>query len=158
MIPRLAYWWESAQDYRYWRVKITDAANPDTYLEIGRLVLFKYTEPTVNVTNSVRRELVDPSIIVKTAGRFPRKKARSKYWRYSVDFGAPHVSREQQDEWLALINEIGLGEGVVFGLDPTDYPTEDTIYGTLNALGSFQHVFLGQSEINGIEIIEARAG
>lgn len=34
---------------RYWRIKITDAANPDTYIEIGELFLGPYLELTKNM-------------------------------------------------------------------------------------------------------------
>ena len=159
VVPRLAFFWAAVQNYRYWRLKITDAANPDTYLEAGILKLFEYTEPAINIIDNVRRTPTDPSVNRKTAGRFPRRKIRPWFWTYSVQFGGElPVSRAQQDEWLAMISEVGNGAGVVFGLDPENHPTDDTIYGTMDAMGEFQHDFLDQSQITGIRIVEARRG
>jgi len=36
------------QEYRYWKLEITDAANPDSYIEIGTLYLGGYMELDVN--------------------------------------------------------------------------------------------------------------
>lgn len=41
--------WTNAAAYRYWRIDLADAANPDGYLEFGRLFLAPAFQPAFNV-------------------------------------------------------------------------------------------------------------
>lgn len=39
-----SYFWSTAQEYRYWRVKITDPTNDLDYIEVGKIFLTKATQ------------------------------------------------------------------------------------------------------------------
>jgi len=46
---KIIHYLAAATTKQYWRIKITDAANPDTYIEIGELFLGPYLELTKNM-------------------------------------------------------------------------------------------------------------
>jgi len=48
--PYMVHFLSSAQTKRYWQIQITDAANPDAYIEIGELYLGSYIELSRNYT------------------------------------------------------------------------------------------------------------
>lgn len=54
---KIVHYLSSAQTYRYWRLEITDAANSDTYIEIGELFLGAYSEPTENFNTNSQRNI-----------------------------------------------------------------------------------------------------
>lgn len=156
VIPRLYWFFDAPQSYANVRFTLSDAGNANNCLEAGRLVLFQTLIPEVNVTDNVRKQTIDPSIRTRPDNQFPRVKTRKKYDIYEVDFGAPHVDRDQVNEWSALIDQIGLGSAVIFALDPENHPVRETVYGVLEGVGSQQHVFSDQWEISGIRIREVR--
>ena len=43
------------QTFQWWRITFADASNPDTYIEIGRICMGEYVEPTVNVDQEVQK-------------------------------------------------------------------------------------------------------
>ncbi len=47
-VDQILYYLAATQTYQYWRIEITDAANPNLYIEIAELFLGPYLEPTVN--------------------------------------------------------------------------------------------------------------
>lgn len=59
--------WSSAQNYRYWRITIADAANTDTYVKIGRIFLGGYFSPSYDVS-SYAMAINDPSEIGLSVG------------------------------------------------------------------------------------------
>jgi len=48
-----------AQTYRYWKITLTDAANPDTYFEAGRVILANAFQPTRNYALGAGRGFKD---------------------------------------------------------------------------------------------------
>jgi hypothetical protein len=48
---------------RYWRISVTDAANPDTYIEVGELYLGGYLELTENYVQGFSQ---DPAFLMDT--------------------------------------------------------------------------------------------
>ena len=48
---KILHFLSSAQTYRYWRISITDAANPDGFIEVGELFLGSYLELSRNYAN-----------------------------------------------------------------------------------------------------------
>jgi hypothetical protein len=49
------------QTYRYWRLRVQDAANPDTLIKIGRIFHGTFWSPSVNFTNAYTRKFTDTS-------------------------------------------------------------------------------------------------
>ena len=48
---KILHYLSSAQIYQYWRLSVTDAANPDEYIEVGELFLGSYLALTRNYSN-----------------------------------------------------------------------------------------------------------
>lgn len=57
---KIIHYLTAAQTYRHWKINITDAANPDGYIEIGELLVGEYMElsRTFNRTPSRPQELI----------------------------------------------------------------------------------------------------
>lgn len=56
------------QSYRYWRLLISDATNPDFYAEAGPMFLGTYFEPVINYKIGGTATPVDLSVITMSAG------------------------------------------------------------------------------------------
>lgn len=50
------------ETYQWWRITFEDGDNSDTYIEIGRICAGEYIEPTVNVSQDVQKQYIDPSV------------------------------------------------------------------------------------------------
>ena len=114
------------QTYRWWRITFADAANPDTYVEVGRVCAGVYYEATVNIENAFARTRHDPSKKLKTEGQQTYHLKKSKYWTY--DFSFRLITRTQQESFRTMFDSIGNTEPVVVSLNPDDYPSADSIY------------------------------
>lgn len=115
--------------YRYWRIVVDDAANPDGYIEIGRITSGVYYEPSVNIGEDAGKRLIDPSILMESDGRQSYAIEREHYRVYSVSFTA--IDRAQQDELERMFRAVGTVRPFVFALDPENKASEDTIYCTM---------------------------
>ncbi len=56
----------TAQTYRYWQLEFSDASNPDSYLQIGRVYLSKAFTPTTNIDYGVEEGFSDQSRVSRT--------------------------------------------------------------------------------------------
>ena len=78
--------WETAQNYRWWRVSMADGANPDTYVKIGRIFLGNFFEPTVNFTRRFLMDLKDPSVKVRSTGGQISVNSKPHYKAFGYEF------------------------------------------------------------------------
>jgi len=129
----------AAQSYRWWRIDLTDAANPDGYLQAGRLVMTKAVEPARNFDRGRGVYIVDPSVIRRTRGG--QGAARSETIRRGLEFGLSGLSKAEalgslfDLEWLAgSTREIA----VCLEPDDPDYHHLHFIWGRLVALEPFE--------------------
>jgi hypothetical protein len=53
---KIVHYLSAATTKRYWRLKVTDAANPDTYIDIGELFLGSYLELSKNYVEGFQEE------------------------------------------------------------------------------------------------------
>lgn len=60
--------WTVAKSYRWWRLLITDAGNPDGYVRIGREFLGGYSTITRPISYGFIQELIDPSNVLHSTG------------------------------------------------------------------------------------------
>jgi len=114
------------QTHRWWRITFADAANPDGYIEIGRICAGEYVEPAVNVTEEVIRTVADPSNAEEAEGRQGWYYEKPKYRVCQVKFTG--IARAQQDQLETMFRAVGNTRPMVFALDPDNYPSDDTIY------------------------------
>jgi hypothetical protein len=125
VIPRLVYFKTAGSLYRYWRLLILDPTNPDTYIQIGRVVLGQEYEATRDLSSDLRVELIDPSEGSKSPGEVPvlTQKARFRRIRSSFQF----VGQTETDKWATIFDHLGNSRGAIICWD-TDRPSKDSAY------------------------------
>lgn len=134
----------SGQRFRYWRFTISDASNPDNYIQIGRLYLSNAFQPTINIDYGVSWGFEDRSLISETVSGevVPLVRPKRKMCDWSLSFGS-------ESEMFGTLFDIdrlrGMSKDVIFIEDPeaTTYAQHKFIYGLMSELnqiinGAFQ--------------------
>jgi len=124
VLPRLVFF--LSESYRWWRITVADAANPDGYIQVGRFAGGAYWEPTRTVTDGFSMSTQDPSLGTRAAGTGWYARQRNKYREANVGFEL--YDRTQHDKFNAVFSKVGQTEPVVLALDPTNYASEDSMY------------------------------
>ena len=106
------FWISSPVTARYWRIDITDAANTDGRLEIGRVLIGRHFSPTVNMDLGYSLGFVDRSPISYTAGNILKLLQRPKNRLASCT-----LSHLTQDE-LVIVNKMVVGHEVFVSAYP----------------------------------------
>jgi hypothetical protein len=108
---------------RYWRVEIDDTANPDGYIEVGRLFLADAWQPEVNATYGAQTGYVTDTLIESSFGgtdyfdpRPNRRVARFVLGAMNLDTGLTRA--------FDLTRAAGISGEVLFVFDP-----DDTVHG-----------------------------
>ena len=114
------------QTYRWWRLTIADAANTDTYVQIGRIKAGEYYEPARTVTDGVGERISDPSQGDSPAGTHTHYRERKAYREIAIQFR--FALRVQADKMYAIFRKVGIRTPIVFALDPTNKPSADSMY------------------------------
>ena len=78
------YIWSSAENYRWWRFIFIDASNPDTYLEVGRLIACIHYELDEFPDSNLKENIHDDSLIQYSVSRQLYADIRQKYKTYSI--------------------------------------------------------------------------
>tara|TARA_Y100000310_G_scaffold14259_1_gene14462 strand:- start:1554 stop:2330 length:777 start_codon:yes stop_codon:yes gene_type:complete len=121
VIPKIVEFFTSTSK-RYWRVLIADAANPDTYIQIGRIKAGAYYEPARSINERFSIMVVDPSEGQEEPGITPNFRSRTEYERISV--AHEFASTTQRKEFRTLYRKVGKRVPVILSVDPTNEPTE----------------------------------
>lgn len=132
--------WTGNQTLRYWRIDIADAANPNGYVQIGRVIGGDYWTPTVNFANGYRPTVVDPSEGKAAPGRQAFWSQRKRFRRAAVTF--PEIDRTDFEKWQAVFTKVGNSKPLLLMVDPTDYLTKDSMYCYLKTPLSMAHRIL----------------
>jgi len=90
----LAYIWEEAQSYRWWRLFVDDSSNPDGYIRIGRIFLGDYFEPSINFNFKKLTELRDESKLISSFGGQVSAIEQPKFKEHSYSFMLPSADIE----------------------------------------------------------------
>jgi hypothetical protein len=114
------------QTLRWWRITVADAANPDGYIELGRVCAGEYIEPSVNVHQDVTKRFVDPSYKQYSEGRQGYAVEKDVYRVFEVMFD--DIDRTQQDQLETMFRSVKTIRPLVVALDPDNYSRDDTIY------------------------------
>jgi hypothetical protein len=81
----VVYLWTADQSFRYWRITIADASNPDGYVQIGRVFLGPTTTPERNFTRW-SKEPIDPTTITRSYDGAESFDRRTAYDRLTFEF------------------------------------------------------------------------
>jgi len=125
-VPKIGYFYSSVETYLHWRLYMRDSGNASSNIEIGRIAVGRWTQPTQNLREGFESRYVDPSRRMVTAGRQGYANTRPTYQEFTYSVG--RVLEPQRDELVALYRSVGQHTAFVFALDPIDRPSHNTIY------------------------------
>lgn len=137
VVPHIVYY--LSQNYRWWRVTFADAANTDTYIQVGVIRGGAYYEVSRNYNSALPVQYIDPSEGAVTPGRQDHKRQRSRYRRATLGFTLQ--DRTQADKLRAIVTKIGTSKPCILGLDATNYPTAESMYCYMRTPLSLAHRF-----------------
>ena len=95
------------QSYKWWRLVVANAGNPDGYLKGGYAYLGSYFEPTYNYQGK-HRELTDPSIISLSFDGQAAAAEKTKYTGLTYEFAA--VTDSDRAVLETIWDTLGLSE------------------------------------------------
>ena len=127
VLKRLVYFLD--QTYRWWRITIADASNPDGYVEIGRVAAGQYYAPTRNIQEQYRYQGQDPSERERLPGAWSPSVSRARYRTADVSF--PFANQTQADKFWAIFDKVGNETPIILSVEPTTRPSQDSMYCTL---------------------------
>lgn len=134
------------QTYRWWRLVLADADNPDGYLEIGRIAAGVFLEPGVNYRDDYRRIRRDPSEKLPTAGRQNYHRQKQQYWEYRLYFEA--LPGADQSLFETMFEAVGTHHPLVVMLDPEDHPSSRSIFGEITRDFEFSGRLVGAADVS----------
>lgn len=121
-----------SETYRYWRLTVADAANPDGRIEIGNILGGQYYEFTRNWTDGGRVIWADPTVKKESPGAVELVKAYPAAQRYrQAVISFTQVGDTERQKWEAIFRKVGNTAPLVLALDPTDNPTTMSLFGYL---------------------------
>jgi len=128
VVPKIGYFRATSQVYSYlhWRLYFRDSGNASTNVEIGRVAVGRWVQPTQNLREGFRSSYIDPSRRMVTAGRQGYANMRPVYQEFT--YSVYHVAEPQQDQLIALYRSIGQHTAFVFALDPETRASHNTAY------------------------------
>lgn len=127
---------------RYWRILLQDSSNPDGFIQIGRIAGGQYYEFDRNIQQSFAIEHLDPSETDQNVpGRQAFWRSRDRFRRATVGFR--FQDRTQTEKVEAIYRKIGNSNPCILSLDPTNYPTKDSMYCHMITPVQFTHQQIG---------------
>lgn len=124
VIKRIVFFLD--EEYRYWRLLMVDSGNTDGYLEVGRIVAGSYYEPSRNINDGFSITPDDPSDVADVPGTYTEANELPKYRTAVVSFS--EMDRTQTEKFQAIFDKVGRTKPMVLALNPSDYPSKDSMY------------------------------
>ena len=124
VIDRITHYFTQAT-LRYWRVVIDDPDNPDTHIQVGRIMFGEYYDTTRDITADLRVETLDPSEGEKAPGTVHDITEKAAFRRIRTSFA--FVSQTETDKWAAIFKRIGNNDPALICWDTTR-ATKDSAY------------------------------
>ena len=100
--------------YRYWRLLISDSTNQDGYIQIGRLWIGTFYQPTHDISRNFTVEHVDPSIVSYSASGTKYVTQRTPFRRLNISFQNTN-QKAQFDEILEATKSF---KDFIISIDP----------------------------------------
>lgn len=126
VVPKICYFRSAVASYLHWRLYVRDSGNASTNLEVGRLAVGRYVEPSQNLREGFTMRYIDPSRRMVNAGRQGYATTRPTYQEFT--YSVSYAREAQQDQLIALYRSIGQHTAFVFSLDPEDRPSHNSAY------------------------------
>ena len=120
----IIYFLASTQTFRWWRLTIADAANPDGVIKIGRPFLGSYFEPTWNFLAPRKSPIVDPSIKMYSSGGGKHVEKENTYRAPVYEWGL--VNAADYASFEAMFEAVGANKAF-FVCENADHATPETV-------------------------------
>ena len=114
-------WYLSSASKRYWRIVITDDSNPDAYLEIGRVFLGAYFEPSTGARQGLTINKRDLSEVIKNMQGTPYSNLKDKIWIYDFSLESLLSDPAGTDDLQTIIDmfdNAGSNKDIIVSIDP----------------------------------------
>jgi len=131
---KIIIWYSTSSSKRYWRVLIEDASNPDGYIEIGRIFLGAYFEPSAGVEQGININKKDLSEVVKNMQGTPYANLKDKVWGFNFNINniqSDPAGTDDLQSFIDIFDDIGNSKNIVISLDPDRGSGEDNRYSNL---------------------------
>ena len=128
------------QTLRWWRITIDDAANADTFIQIGRVAGGVFYEPTRNFNDKFAVVWNDPSERIRVPGAMTKARSRDRFRTIRVAFS--YINQTETDKLSTIFTKVGMEKPLIISLDPTDRPTKASIYCTMVSPLTLMNVML----------------
>jgi len=130
----------AAAEYRYWRLLIADAGNPDGFIQLGRIWLGGYFQPSRDFGKDFSLRRVDPSPVVYSDSGSKSVGERTPYRVVELNF----PGTDEKAEFEQLIEVAGVGGDLIAALDPVNAVWSDglhdyTLYCHLESAPEWSH-------------------
>jgi len=103
----MTIFWNSAQNFQYWKITITEPASTDHYIKIGRIFIGGYFSPAYDVS-SYAMQITDPSEIGLSAGGQVSAANRMHYKAWTYQFA--YVPSSDKDTFESIFAEVGFSK------------------------------------------------
>ena len=115
---------------RYWRLEFANPGNPDGYIEMGRVFLGDYFEPSRQFARGWEEMLVDPSRVEQSEQGQEWVDLKEKYRTVRVEFpeGAP-LSEADRQSYQQMLKAVGCSRDIFIALDYDNQPSKWSFYG-----------------------------
>jgi hypothetical protein len=106
------------QDQPYFEITFADGANPDGYIEIGRVLAGEIFRPRIGFSMERAKVPQDPSVISESENGQPASIQRTKFrtWDYTFEGVDPDDSDDMDD----IFDEVGLSKALFIGENPDE--------------------------------------
>ena len=126
---RLVHFFSGVQYQRYWRLSVHDSTNPDSRIEVGRIMAGQYYEFARQPNRGVRVTHKDPSTIEHIGGSIENLsdfESRARFRQIRAEFG--WRTDTERKKWETIYSAVGNVKPVVIALDPASNPSELSAY------------------------------
>ena len=129
VIPKICFFLD--QTFRYFRLRLQDASNPDTYIEIGRLWMGAYVTPTYNFDQGYTVEIVKPDQIDRpdVGGQYGRQLPSYEVVSFGWSASGNPLPEADRLTMEAIYRKLGLTSPILFVYDALNNPSKSAIYG-----------------------------
>ena len=130
VIPKITYF-ISSESKRYWRIRIQDAGNGDGYLELGRIWLGTYFQPSYNFNNGFTTQIVKPDLVSKPVlgGVYGIKYPGYEQISFEWSPGSNPLPTTDRETLEAIYLTKGMTEPIVICHDALNEPSKTGLYG-----------------------------
>lgn len=119
----MAHFPSSAQSLRWWRIRIRDVSNSDTYVEMGRVFLGTYFEPTQEVHINYELDPTDPSLLTFSEGGQLSTIQKTHFENKNYYFPAT----DEKSSFETVFNSRGTTKDLFICIDES-VPNDNTFY------------------------------